>query len=351
MMIKYWLFAVITIALIISDLFAQSSFRIKNRIQIGLEIDDNIKESRFNPQAQPGLRLLFQSKVDHRKADSRFALDYSAGFQGYDPDVREDKLISEASARFERQFGKWFLAGVDAWMRMKIFLHNSIDYHIFSPSAFSRINLPLQANFSVFARPQVLDYWSSSVFDFSGYEIGSTLLKRFSRRFVAELGASQTHRVYQRSAYDRPLSDYFVLILDERQQDAIRKYWCQLQYMGQIYASIHYFYESNASNSYGFSYQNQAMTLSLSRKLSGRMLLRIHAMLQKKKYQETWSAIVPVELDTEKEDSNFLILDLSRSLTERYSAFLRLAIYRNESPYRSLYYRKQLITGGLEYTF
>ena len=91
--------------------------------------------------------------------------------------------------------------------------------------------------------------------------------------------------------------------------------------------------------------------ISFSKKISASLLIRFYAMLQQKSYIEPFYTNVPLELDTEKIDSNFLIVDLSRTLIGDSAVFIRYAWYKNESLYRSIYYQKNLLTSGLEYRF
>jgi len=56
-------------------------------------------------------------------------------------------------------------------------------------------------------------------------------------------------------------------------------------------------------------------------------------------------------LITEKKESNFAVLDLSRDLTSFLTLMPRIAWHKNESPWASLYYQKRLINLGVEMRF
>jgi len=347
----YFSFMVISI-LLGTDLSAQSSsWDIKNRLQCGMEYDSNIRESRTASQAEPSLRMLFQTRGERKSAQFHIGFDYSAGYQAYAPQAKEDKLINEGNLRLERKIAKRLIIGVDSWGRLKLFLYNAIDYFMITSRLYSRIDLPHDAEFHFYIRPQLLDYRRSSYFDFNGYEYGLTVNKNLSRQFSVEFGLVFNKLTFDRQAIDRPLAENFILVLEENQLDKIQRYFIKLQYVRRIYASIGYFAEQDVSNSYGFSFQNQWIMLSLSKKLSPEILLRLYAMMQKKKYRETYGSFIPLELDSEREDSNFIICDLSRTLLENLSMFLRLALFHNESPYRSQYYQKHVVTLGLDYRF
>ena len=80
-------------------------------------------------------------------------------------------------------------------------------------------------------------------------------------------------------------------------------------------------------------------------------LLRAAFMLQHKRYLLPSSPISLPELDPEREQSNYAVLDLTRNLSSQASWLLRLAYHNNETPVRGLFYQKLLLYSGLELRF
>lgn len=334
------------------EVIAQSSeWNFKNRVQFGFEWDDNVYESRAAPKEKPSARLLFQTRGEQRKQNLYFGFRYSGGYQGYQPIVKEDKLINELTFQSEIKLTNWLCGGINAWGRLKLFLYKPIDYYLISSNFYTRINLSHRWYFTIYIKPHRLNYRSETFFDYQGIEASASITKYFSRKFSIESGALFNRIDYKRQSYFF-IDKFNVLNLEKsKQRDKLQTIYFDIRYTSTLLWSLSYFYEINDSNSYGFSYFSRWLLITLSRKLPYHLLFRMQTMIQKKNYQDPLAPYIPLELDTETEDSNYLIIDVSRSFAQRYSVFLRLAWYQNESPFRAQYYQKQIATVGLEYQF
>ena len=61
--------------------------------------------------------------------------------------------------------------------------------------------------------------------------------------------------------------------------------------------------------------------------------------------------VFPSDIDPERDESNFIILDLSKDFNPHLTALVRLGLYDNESVIRDLFYRKVLLTAGFDVRF
>ena len=118
-----------------------------------------------------------------------------------------------------------------------------------------------------------------------------------------------------------------------------------------ILLTLIYMYTDNRSNSYGFGYTRHRLQALFGARLPSDFLLRIFAALQQKKYTDDLDPFFPLELDTEREESNFAVVDLSHRLFTSVNGIVRFAWYDNESPIRTLYYNKFSVSFSLEYAF
>jgi hypothetical protein len=323
----------------------------KNRVQIGCELDNNIYETHENSARKPSLRLLFQSQWERRTAAAYLNFCGVIGYQGYATEAREDKITDEWQLRFEQRLGRRFTAGLDGWARLKHFLFESIDYHSAAATGFLRANLPRNWAVVLSLQPQMQDYWASTGFDQHGLEMNFALNKSFSRQLTAEVTATRTQLNFTRQAYWQPTPSDSLVLRGTRQTDRMGRLALNVRYYRGFLVSGSYFYESYLSNNFGLSYASHRWLGSFSKKISPRLLLRLYAMLQKKNYHESLAPLTPLQLDPERNESNFLILDISRSLAPETSLFLRLAWYNNESLFRSQYYQKRTCIVGLEGRF
>jgi len=332
---------------------AGSHWHFRNRFQAGLEWDDNFQERQTGTETAIGGRLLVQSRGEKRGNGYLFSYHYTGAFQGYAPHLREDKLINEGKMRFDFHLFKGISGGIEGWGRHKNFIYEPIDYYLISSTASLRALIGWNLTVRVSLQPQQLNYAVNDYYDYTGLETGIALTKNFSRKLSLELGWRHLCLEFNRTAQQgvQPFPERHFFSFAQNQADKIQKYSLQFLYAGQWFCSLSYLYEYNQSNSSGFSYRNHWLIASLSKKISASLLLRFYAMLQQKNYTEPFYTNVPLELDTEKIDSNFFIVDLSRTLTGGAAVFMRYAWYKNESLYRSIYYQKNLLTTGLEYRF
>jgi hypothetical protein len=346
--IFYWL--LVEDVLIPAEL---STWQCKNRLQWGVEYDNNVYEADSSAQAEPSCRLLFQSSGNFRR--DLFSVQYncSIGYQGYAPRVKEDKAITECSINPEFKIIPGLYGGVIGWFRFKSFQYRRVDYYLTYANPYLKWQLPCRFQVTVNYIPQLLNYLSDDSFNYHAQEFNVYLCHFFSRKF--SIGAGLSHSVFD---FDRRVitAPFYihqdtvnVFKLTGIQRDYRRRLAFNILYSGKFLSSLNYYYEINHSNGYGFSFNNQWLTLNFSKKFPLDILLRVQATYQKKAYQDSLNIILQTEKDTEKVDSNYLIVDISRSFSSRYSLFFRLSLYRNESPYRLLYYYKNTTFLGLEY--
>ena len=133
---------------------------------------------------------------------------------------------------------------------------------------------------------------------------------------------------------------------DERLQVATK-----LSYSKRILLDLSYSFQRNDSNSFGYSYSRHQLILVLGLPLGKQMWLRGYGATQIKNYTEQSLPIFPTDVDTERDESNFFILDLSKDLKPELSVNLRFAYYSNESAIRSQFYSKSLIGAGFDFRF
>ncbi len=327
-----------------------ASWQVKNRFQVGAELDDNIYESRFEPQSEPSLRLLFQSNGKRQWSNLIANFRVTGGYQAYKTETREDKFTNECQLSSEMRFYKAVYFGFNFQWRSKIFIFEPIDYAFLSSNFYTRVELPLQVSLFLFYQPQSLNYRASMFYDFHGAEIGVALSKNFSRHLLLEANLSRNQLNYKREIYKLTAPNQ-LFYLNEKQRDELLVFSLQASYLSFFLAKFGYFYEDNASNNFGFSYQKHNWVLNFSKKFFSHYLVQFYLTFQNKKYNDLFGPFFQMQLDTEKEDNNFFIFDISRSLTAKSSVFLRLGYYNNESPFRSEYYQKRLITSGIEIRF
>jgi len=323
----------------------------KNRIQIGCELDNNIYETETNRESEPALRLLFQSHWERRSRLANLTFSGVIGYQGYATEAREDKITDEWQVRVERRLGRRLSAGIDGWARLKHFLYDSIDYHSAAATFFTRLTLPRSWTMALSIQPQIQNYWNSSIYDQHGLELSGVVNKSFSRQFNLEISVTHAQLDFNRPAFWQPTLLDSLISRGRSQTDQMQRLAVNFRYLRGFFISGGYFLENCRSNNYGLSYTSQRWLASFSKKIQPHLLLRLYTMLQKKHYRESLAVLAPLQPDSERNESNFFIADLSYFVAPETALFFRLAWHRNESLFRSRYYQKQTFIAGLESRF
>ena len=335
------------------DAYCQDSkteWRLKNRVQLGFEQDNNVEESLTNAESAKALKLHYHSQVNRRWRRASLQLTYQGGYQVYWEYTSENKMINEIAGRFSYQLSPRLAMGVDTWGRIKLFLNRDPRYGIGTVGAFINVYLPGRISCQVTGRAEGLDYATTDHHDYYGQGV----FIRFGKRFLPALTVSpeigfQSFN-FNRQAFDFQSQNNW-RPLPETQSDHNLRFGCTIDGSWQGYIiNVSYFYEKYNSNSYGFNFDRHRLNIVAAKKLFG-VLLRVYANLQRKSYTDDLLPFYPLEIDTEKEESNFLVTDISRELVPSIVLLVRLAWYENESPWPNLYYSKRLANLGFEFRF
>jgi len=326
------------------------AWRVNNRLQIGIEDDSNVEESLNQENSARGLRLQFTSQAKRRWQKTSIQFHYQGGYQLYWTYTPENKLINEISAQAGHKISQKVKIGIQSWGRLKMFLNRDLRYAIGDVGAFLNIKLPKAFLLHVSLKSEGLDYAASDSYDYSGPQVRIRLDKRFASgiQITPEWAWHRFH--FNRSAFDIS-SEQFWISTGEHQEDHSNTFGCQVDWVYKgLLLNLRYYYEIYHSNSYGFNFKRHRVHVIAAKRCYG-LLLRCYATLQRKSYSDDLLPFWPLQLDTEKEESNFLVIDISRELFPSVILLLRASWYQNESPWPNLYYSKRLFNLGVEFRF
>lgn len=337
-----------------SDAFGQQpgKWRVKNRLQTSYEFDNNIRENPSDLQANiddSSLRFIFHSQASRTNPRSRFTFSYQGGLQSYLQNSIENKLINDVQFSGSRKLGR-ALAGVRGRGRLKLYLNDVLDYSSGSIELFFRP--PNIFNFgNEFAlKASGIAYQNFPAFDYSANEFRWSVSRKLSSRLIGAFILSGTEVKYDRPALSfNPVDSLRVNNFD--QKDRLLNAQWQLNYTKSFLVNFKYLFQYNNSNSFGYSFFKHQFVLILGFPVTRTIWLRGYTLFQFKNYSEKAIPIFPTDVDTEREESNFFVLDISRDFKPNLTALVRFAYYNNESIIRSQFYRKLLITTGFDFRF
>jgi len=334
---------------------AQNSgkWRIKNRLQTSYEFDDNIRENTADSlkKKDSSLRFLFHSRASRSNSNTRLAFSYQGGLQSYFRHSIENKLINEVQFSGQYRLSK-LVAGVRGNGRLKIYLNHTPDYSTGSFEVFFRLP-PISKFFNEFAiNTSGLEYQNFPGFNYSEKQLKWTISRKFFSGMTGVLELSGKSIDYDRDAVVATEDSInSIKVLDIRQKDDNFKVQFKLNYTKSFLLNFSYSLQYNDSNSPGYNYTRHQFVLIIGVPLSSKTWLRGYIAAQIKIYPEEVLPIFPIDVDTEREESNFFVLDISKDLNPSISALLRFAYYNNESIIRSRFYRKAILTAGFDFRF
>ncbi len=328
----------------------QDNWHWKTRLQWGVDYDTNVEESRLKQQADGLSKFILESQAKLSAQSYLIHLQYHGGLQYYFQNPTEHKMTHDLGGTFIYQLLPNMRFGTRLWGRFKYF--NGYDWHylIKSTELFLTFNV-LASQLTAAYENEGLNYLNYHRFDFNTHHVSFSLTKRFAPQVTGQVKSGYRLINFQRQAISPKSQELFIDYLDFRQQDDHYYFSVQGSVQKKVLSNLQYQFSRNLSNSYGFSYREHRVTLSLGCPLHDRLLLRIYGGLQRKRYDEALNKIIQTELDTEREISNFFITDFSTDLTAHLSLLLRYSWFNNESPVPGRYYQKTLLSCSLEYRF
>ncbi|HNW60669.1 MAG TPA: hypothetical protein PKI62_13400 [bacterium] len=325
-----------------------AAWKMSHRLQAGWEQDSNVYEALSGPRSGQDLRLLYELRAGGHRGSRTFRLGYRSGGQFYSGLSRENKLIQEAEAGVELPLTPALRLGWTGYGRIKLFLKRGEDYAFGRGQLYLGLRLPARLLLKVGCSGEGLDYPGARFYDYSAPGLFLQLQRPVGGRFVVSGHASLQRLHYRRSLYQMVSRNEAFPLRDAYQRDRIASGGLRVEASWQGFlGQLGYRYEKSASNAPGYDYGRSVLEASFVQQLAG-WYFRGVLTLQKKQYRDNLYPFWPLQLDTEQEESNFLVADLSRPLMERIELILRAAWYRNESPWANLYYRKRLLSFHFE---
>lgn len=322
----------------------------KNRLQFGVDFDSNVEETRLNQKSDGLSKFILESQAKLTNQAYLIHLQYHGGLQYYFQTSAEHKMSHDVSGTFIYQLLPKVRFGTRLWGRLKYF--SGYDWHYFVKSSELFFTFDVLASQLTSAyENEGLNYLNYHRFNFNTHHFYFTLMKRIAPPLTGQLKSGYRLINFQRNAISPKSQEIFIDYLDFRQQDDHYYFSIQGTVQKKVLSNLEYRFSRNLSNSYGFSYREHRVTLSLVCPLSEKFMLRIYSGLQRKTYDEALNKIIVTEFDTEREISNFFITDFSTDLSDNLSLLFRYSWYNNESPVPGRYYQKTLASVSLEYRF
>lgn len=328
----------------------QSPLRFDHRLQLGGEHDNNIFEATESEASALAARLLLNSQLKKQWQRASLHATYSGGLQLYPQYGVENKWITDVNARGAWHVNRWLQVNGALGGYLKVFLDAPFDFAYTQSSLTARLRMPDASVLGLTAASSRLDYRDSDFFDFGARGFEVSWRKALRRNLQVEGAVEISPRDYERPALAIS-SDTCCVVLPESQHDVLRGARLRVTFGRKSLLHLTGEYLDNDSNSHGYSYSSLRLSAIAGWRVSRPWLVRIAAMVQRKTYAEAVAPSLPTELDAERNESNFLVADVSYDASLRLTYLFRFALYRNEALLRDSFYTKALFFAGAEFRF
>ncbi len=204
--------------------------------------------------------------------------------------------------------------------------------------------------FAIYAQQSNLDYSLGQLYDHKQREGGLSIRWAANRRLQWQINGVIGKIRYDRQAFEWLSNDELNtpwIYHNDQQSD---RYWqCSIwiEYYKNMLLRFTAGYERVTSNSTGFNYRQPMIDINAAREIVPGFLINLKWIWKGKRYDDPLNPSLQLRPDTETEDMNMAVIDLSRELNSAVTATFRVGWYENESPYRNRYYQKTVCTLGL----
>lgn len=324
-------------------------WNLAHRLQGGWEYDSNIYESPSRRAASGSARFLLSTRGDRRANRWHILYNYAVALQTYPGYGNESKLSHDLQGKAGARVNSWLHLSAKAGATLKFYLENTADYGATSGNVAASFFLPHNLVAELSGETGQLDYAEDDPQDFDFTFNGTELALRCALSQTSSLEAVINRRAlrYQRRALAADANQKLSPTLNI-QRDVLTTMRAAMTCGRKIVAQVAVEAQVNRSNSFGYDFSRFRLSGLLGFRPAQRWMLRAAGLLQNKRYREDLSLLNLRDLDTEREQSNFLVIDLSRDLSPEISLVARAAFYDNESIVPGKFYHKTLLFIGLE---
>jgi len=325
------------------------------KCSVGLLHDTNVFESFDRPVADGLGRIWLDAAARVRPLRSMLlSVNYSGGLDVYASRSVENRTVHTFMGYAEMPLWRKAAVGLEVQGKGKSFLLADRDYGTGRAAPFLRLNLFDRALLKASWAASLFDFSPGNAFDYSSRGAEVTLESSPFPRVKWTLGFASHELRFKRRAVKFIFPEYLIspwIPLGFDQKDRITAYSASVEVYCWAYWLLRFSNELNRSNGYGYSYRDPEVELIFAKMLPWGLNFKLFWTKRQKTYSDPLMPFLQVRPDAEDETSSRTLLDVSKVLGEKVTARLRIARYQNESPFRNLYFRKDIASLGCTYEF
>lgn len=326
-----------------------------SKFDVSLVRDSNVFESVNAGQADAAGRLLFQATWKRRFFNSfQTGLSYRGGGEFSPRFSNESRAVNEWNAQGEIFLKPLGSAGFDLTERLKTFFRGQRGYSYTEGCFYFRRRLCSGLNATGFYSLSRMDYAGGKYFDCRSNWGGVRFHWAAARRMAWTFQGSTGNVRYTRQAFDilrRSLYSEEWIASGQIQKDSFREWSVQCESLCWLFLRLNVGYETSDSNNYGYAFRRPRIHLLAVKSVASDWTVGVVWSYLKKRYSDSLKPILQIRPESENEENNYVLADLTRVLSEKTSLRIQAGWYCNESPFRDLYYEKMLYSVGVNHAF
>lgn len=337
------------------DAHAAEKIKWSNQAVILGEYDDNVYKIVDQVEGDFLARAFFDTRLTLPAGDSNtLLLAYTLGAKKFVELVDQDTLINQLLLRFVNREKENTYFGGDGRFKLRKIRDGDEDYnktilnafagHYFAPGVSGRINMGY-TRFD-FRAYDYYDYWTQA--------FGLAVKKAYSHALGLGLHYTYEDIHYPIFAYENAATaggDVFLKRRDELRHDVLQEVGFFFSSNRYLLSDLRYTLQVNNSNSYGDTYYNHRVRLTLSKALTDNTNLHFYALTNfRDSYQEV---LIPRSFSIEEDDENTnrVMIKINRSLSDNLWLEGRYGRMWSQYSVRRFKFQKNTYSLGLSSSF
>ena len=270
-----------------------------HRIQVGLERDSNIFETRQFPRPDMALRITINSNIRRNGRKIKLHGGYSGAVLVYAENGVENKWTHVLQLQASWLLRPELLLQGTLQGYFKFFWDNPVDFGQTVSDLRARIRLPGRWGVLIGWSTSRLDYRQSTWFDFTGRHGYLTFMRALRPSLAFEFTLRQSRLNFFRPAYELT-PEKFIRSPGTLQRDHQTDVVLRLRHRSAWLTQIVLDWQKNRSNSYGYSFRRWRLQLIMGWPVTRRWFFRLASLFQIKRYEERIPPLLPLDLDVER---------------------------------------------------
>ena len=349
----------LTLSLLLCLAWDTSSFSTNTqwsaRLDYSTIYDDNIFESLSELKSDIAGRFLVEITGTRIPCNPfLISVNYNGGFELYSQNNVENRWINDIEGRASLPLGSHLYMGIRIHGRSKTYFKTHHGYQYYLGSPFLRWKLTSRWQGSIFYTYSILDYAEGNLYDYHYCYGGINIDLSVSSHIIWNVRFILGQSCYDRQAYEYEQvfdNTYQWFDLNQSQKDDIWEISSHIEIYKWALIQIQLSYQNNRSNSYGYSYHSPRIKVAAAKNLPWGLTIRLYWTLLMKRYTDSLQPHLQLRPDSENEENNFALIDLSKDIRENLSLRFRYGQYQNESRFQDRYYKKNIISLGFAHRF